>query len=53
MAFVAFGGFVHVGSPLGAGESTRKDSTGQHGNGLHRTSPSVMPLTDSGRSPGS
>ncbi|GBH12017.1 hypothetical protein ALQ00_100774 [Pseudomonas syringae pv. tomato] len=53
MAFVAFGGFVHLGSPLGAGESRRKDSTGQHGYALHRASPSVMPLSGSGRSPGS
>ncbi|RMN39816.1 hypothetical protein ALQ60_100635 [Pseudomonas syringae pv. papulans] len=53
MAFVAFGGFVHLCSPLGAGDNRRKDSTGQHGNALHRTSPSVMSLSDSGRSPGS
>ncbi|KPY83327.1 hypothetical protein ALP98_100952 [Pseudomonas viridiflava] len=53
MAFVAFGGFVHPGSPLVAVDNRRKDSTGQHGNALHRASPSVMPLSGSGRSPGS
>ncbi|EJT85083.1 hypothetical protein PPS11_13271 [Pseudomonas putida S11] len=61
VAFVAFGGFAHQGSPLAVAAATRRQVKGgqtENAQGpwpyatVHRASPSVMPLAVSGRSPG-